>query len=65
MKNVTMTIEKNILIIKVDLKKKAGLSKSEKSMTIATTEGNQPLDGEWANVKVGLNVFRPVSSNDK
>jgi hypothetical protein len=61
MKNVTMKIDKNILTITVDLKKKAGLSKSGKSMTIATTEGNQALSGDFAEVKVGLNVFKPAS----
>ena len=40
MKNVEMTVEGNILIIKVDLTKDFGPSSSKKSIIIASTEGN-------------------------
>jgi hypothetical protein len=54
MKNVEMTVEGNILTIKVDLTKDFGPSSSKN--IIASTEGNVsvPNRGE----KVGLNVYR-------
>jgi len=60
MKNVAMQIdqEKKILTITVDLSKDFGESKSGKSITIASTEGNVSLEGKLADVKVGLNVYR-------
>ena len=60
MKNVAMQIdqEKKILTITVDLAKDFGESKSGKSITIASTEGNVSLEGKLADVKVGLNVYR-------
>ena len=57
MKNVEMKIDKNKLIITVDLKKEFGKSKSGKSITIASTEGNAAVDGT-DDVKIGLNVYR-------
>jgi hypothetical protein len=39
MKNVEMTVEGNILIIKVDLTKDFGPSSSKKSIIIASTGG--------------------------
>lgn len=57
MKNVDMTIENNVLTIKVDLSKEFGPSSSGKSMIIATTEGNVSVpDSE--DVKIGLNVYK-------
>ena len=56
MKNVEMTVEGETLIIKVDLSKDFGPSKSGKTIIIASTEGNVsvPERGE----KIGLNVYR-------
>lgn len=49
--------EDNILIIKVDLNKALGVSKTQKSQVIATTHGNIVLPtGE----RIGLNVFKPI-----
>lgn len=56
MKNVEMTVEGSVLIIKVDLSKEFGPSSSGKSITIASTEGNQTIPGREE--KVGLNVYR-------
>jgi hypothetical protein len=56
MKNVEMSMEGNILTIKVDLTKEFGLSSSGKTIIIASTEGNQSIPGR--NEKVGLNVYR-------
>jgi len=56
MKNIQMSVEGNILTIKVDLSKEFGPSSSGKSIIIASTEGNVPLlDREE---KIGLNVYR-------
>ncbi len=57
MKNVDMKLEGNILTIKVDLTKEFGPSSSGKTIIIASTEGNQPVEGK-EDVKVGLNVYR-------
>ena len=54
MKNVEMSMEGKTLVIKVDTSKEFGLSKSGKTVIIASTEGNQTVDG----VTVGLNVYR-------
>ncbi|HNX75712.1 MAG TPA: hypothetical protein PLM07_04970 [Candidatus Rifleibacterium sp.] len=58
MKNVEMTIEGNILTLKVDLTKEFGKSSSGKSLLIASTEGNYAIPGREE--KVGLNVYRKV-----
>ena len=58
MKNVEITVEGNILTLKVDLTKDFGQSSSGKSLIIATTEGNYSLPGR--DEKVGLNVYRKV-----
>ncbi len=56
MKNVEMTVEGNILTIKVDLSKEFGPSSSGKTIIIASTEGNIAVPGR--DEKVGLNVYR-------
>jgi hypothetical protein len=56
MKNVEMTVEGNILILKVDLTKEFGPSSSKKSIIIASTEGNVSVPNR--DEKVGLNVYR-------
>jgi hypothetical protein len=57
MKNVEMTVEGNMLTIKVDLSKEFGPSSSGKTIIIASTEGNVSItDAE--DKKIGLNVYR-------
>jgi hypothetical protein len=56
MKNVEMSIDGNILTLKVDLSKDFGTSSSGKSIIIASTEGNYAIPGREE--KVGLNVYR-------
>ena len=58
MKNIQMNVERDKLIIIVDLSLEFGLSSSGKSITIASTEGNISVPGR-EDVKVGLNVYRP------
>lgn len=57
MKNVDMKVEDNVLIIRVDLGKEFGESKSGKSLTIASTEGNVSVP-EHEDIKIGLNIYR-------
>ncbi|MBN2034268.1 MAG: hypothetical protein JW836_13425 [Deltaproteobacteria bacterium] len=57
MKNVEMTVEGNILTIKVDLSKEFGPSSSGKTIIIASTEGNVSIPSEEEK-KIGLNVYR-------
>ena len=56
MKNVQMTVEGDILTIRVDLTKEFGPSASGKTIIIASTEGN--LSVPEREEKVGLNVYR-------
>lgn len=57
MKNVAVQIKDNKLVLKIDLSKSQGKSKSGKSNVIATTEGNVELTGHQ-DVKLGLNIFQ-------
>ncbi len=57
MKNAEMTLDGDILTIKVDLSKEYGLSSSGKTIIIASTEGNQSVPGKEG-IKVGLNVYK-------
>ncbi len=58
MENVEYKIEKNKLVITVDLSKRLGPSKSGKTEMIATTKGNTTL-GTADGIKFGLNVYAP------
>lgn len=55
MNNVRMSITADQLIIRIDLKAGAALSKSGMSRVIATTNGNKPIPGTPA--KIGLTIF--------
>ena len=57
MKNVTLSVNKNELVIRVDLTKDLGLSSTGKTRIIATTAGNAEVPGH-EHVKLGLNVFK-------
>jgi hypothetical protein len=57
MKNVEMKIEKDKLVITVDLTKSFGRSKSGKTEIIATTEGNVSVE-QRPEIKVGLNIYK-------
>jgi hypothetical protein len=56
MKNIEMTVEGETLIIKVDLSKDFGPSKSGKTIIVASTAGNVPIPDR--DEKIGLNVYR-------
>lgn len=57
MKNVEMSVQGNILTIKVDISKEFGPSSSGKTIIIASTEGNISVP-EKEDVKIGLNVYK-------
>lgn len=57
MKNVSMSVQKNILTITVDLSKEFGPSSSGKTTIVASTEGNQPVNGSDS-IRVGLNIYK-------
>lgn len=56
MDNVKWEVKDDKLIIEVDLSKEFGLSKSGKTVTIASTKGNQKIEGTDA--VIGLNVYK-------
>lgn len=56
MKNVDMKIEGNMLVVRVDLTRNFGKSKSGKSTIVASTDGNVSLPGK-PEVKIGLNLY--------
>jgi hypothetical protein len=56
MENVKWEVKDNKLIIEVDLSVESGLSKSGKTITIASTKGNQKIEGTEA--IIGLNVYK-------
>ncbi len=60
MKNVEMSLEGDILTIRVDLSKDFGPSASGKTIIIASTEGNVVIPGREGS-KVGLNVYKKKS----
>lgn len=61
-KNVEMTVDGNILTIKVNLTKDFGPSSSGKTIIIASSEGNVPIpdreEMDREEIKVGLNVYK-------
>lgn len=57
--NIKAEIKGDKLIIEVDLSKRGGPSRSGKSITIATTSGNQKIVTEQGTVVIGLNIYTP------
>ncbi len=57
MTNVEMTLNGDKLVITVDITKDFGPSKSGKSITIASTEGNISVP-DHEDIKIGLNIYR-------
>jgi hypothetical protein len=56
MQNVVYEVKGGKLIIEVDLRQEFGPSKSGKTVTIASTRGNQKIEGTDA--IFGLNVYK-------
>lgn len=64
MKNVEFKVDdkKGVLTITVDLKQRHGKSKSGKTVTIASTEGNQKVG--HGDITVGLSVYTKEGLDD-
>lgn len=60
-RNVTATIEGNMLVLRIDPAADGTLSASGKNSVISTTSGNVglALPGLPAGLKIGLNVYKP------
>ncbi len=56
MQNVKLEVKDDKLIIEIDLTMEFGPSKSGKTITIASTRGNQKIEGTDA--VIGLNVYK-------
>ncbi len=56
MQNIEVKVEKNKLILTVDLTKRLGPSSSGKTTIVASTAGNAKLEGHEG-LQFGLNVF--------
>jgi hypothetical protein len=56
MKNIEMAVEGDILIIKIDLARNFGPSRSGKTVIVASTEGNVSVPDR--DEKIGINVYR-------
>jgi len=56
MKNLDLKVDGNTLTIVVDISKRLGESKSGKSITIASTEGNISIP-DHEDIKIGLNIY--------
>ena len=58
MKNVKLDISSNKLTITIDLSQTNGLSKSGKSLVIASTEGNQKIETAFGEIHLGVNAYK-------
>lgn len=56
MQNTEMSVNGNMLTIKIDLSQRNGLSGSGKSINIASTGGNQKVPDN-PEMKIGLNCY--------
>ena len=59
MQNIKMEVKDNILTIQIDMTKQIGPSKSGKTNIIATTGGNQGVEG-FPDAKIGINCYSKV-----
>lgn len=59
MKNIQTEVKGDKLHITVDLSKDFGPSKSGKTIIIASSEGNQKIDGSEA--VMGVNIYKKAS----
>ena len=55
--NVTYSVQGDKLVIEIDLSHRGGVSKSGKTIRVASTEGNGKIAG--TDVTLGLNAYLP------
>ena len=56
MQNIEMSVDGDILTLKIDLSKRGGISNSGKTISVATTSGNVSVP-EHKEIKIGLNAY--------
>ncbi len=56
MVNITMVLEKNMLVLRINVKDTGTPSASGKSVVVASTRGNVPVPG--TDLTLGLNLYR-------
>ena len=56
MQNIKTAVKGDKLLITIDLSKKGKKSASGKTIVIASTRGNKPIDG--TDVTMGLNLYK-------
>ena len=56
MQNIEMSVDGDILTVKIDISKRYGKSKSGKTVIIASTGGNMPIP-ESNDIKIGVNCY--------
>ena len=56
MRNIIQKVEGNILTLTIDLSKQGTPSSSGKTLLIASSEGNAPIEGR-PEFKLGLNLY--------
>jgi hypothetical protein len=62
MQNIEQELNGDILILRIDLSKKHGLSKSGKTTRIASSEGNKRIgDSE---IFIGVNVYEKIKDGE-
>ena len=54
--NIKLAVKGKKLIVEIDISKKGVLSKSGKSMVIASTRGNMTIPGQ-PELRLGLNLY--------
>ena len=59
MQNIATKVDGNILTITIDLAERGGISKSGKSISVASTQGNKTIAGPDGDVKLGINCYVP------
>lgn len=64
MKNVKMTTKGTKLLLEIDLSEDGQISASEKSLVIASTNGNIPVPGV-PGLSIGVNLFTPNPDYDE
>ncbi len=57
MKNITLSVDGDILKIEVDISKDFGKSKSGKTTVVASSEGNVQVP-DHPNMRLGINVYK-------
>jgi len=65
MKNIKYEVKGETLVITINLMEEMIPSKSGKSNLLATTRGNQSLEVEGRDLRLGLNLYEPTTSKSE